>query len=305
MVALARRSVARLLAVDGRARAWALPQSLPRAVLPGWSPARHGSGSCSEPAGPSGLHGGQGKYSKASAAAYAGIDLSEGTFWLMYRHAEAAIGKWLPAPPSEARALDWGCGSGKSARWLRSALSLAEVHGADVDPQMLEQARAADPLGEYAIAAGGCCPFPPGRYDLVLSMCVLIEISSLDAMRAYAREAFRMLRSGGIAVAVSATEESRDPANKFLSFRYLPSDPADPRNQRLRSGDRVLCRNNCGLVMQDFFWTLDDIQTAFEAAGFLTLGVTRTTGAADDPFEWGAELRVASDYVVVFKKPEQ
>jgi len=259
----------------------------------------------SRPGGaPPALRGGQGAYTKAAAAAYSEIGLEEGTFWLMYRHTEAAIRRWLPAAPHEARALDWGCGAGKSARWLRSTLGLAEVHGADVDAQMLDRARTTDPVGEYALAPGGCCPFAPGRYDIVLSMCVLIEIPTLEAMQAYAREAHRMLRGGGIVVAVSATEESHDPANEFLSFRYLPSSASDPHNKCLRSGDRVTCENRCGLHMEDFFWTRVDMVTAFESAGFLTAEVTPTLGAADDPFEWRAELRVASDYVMVFQKPE-
>merc|ERR1712032_77731 len=150
-----------------------------------------------------------------------------------------------------------------------------------------------------ALAEGGRCPFMSGTFDLVLSMCVLIEIPSLEAMSAYAHEACRMARPGGIVVAVSATEESHDPANNFLSFRYLASNPADPRNHQLQSGDRVQCQNACGLVMEDFFWSRDDIQAVFEKAGLRTLSVTRTLGLTTDRFTWRAELQVASDYVFV------
>lgn len=295
-----------------RGALWRMPERLPpSAPAPGLPVAQHLPraalrGLCSDagPGAPVPQRGGRGSYSEASAAAYAGIDLSEGNFWLMYRHAGEAIRRWLAAPPTAARALDWGCGAGKSSRWLRTTVGIAEVHGADVNGHMLEQARHADSDGVYALAERGRSPFAGGAYDLVLSMCVLIEIPTRDAMSAYAGEAFRMLRGGGIAVAVSATEESHDPANEFLSFRYLPVDPADPHNRQLRSGDRVVCRNNCGLCMEDFFWARQDIVAAFEAAGFQTLEVVRTLGAAGEPFEWRDELRVATDYVFTFRKPE-
>jgi len=247
--------------------------------------------------------GGQGNYGDAAADAYAKIDLREGTFWLIYRHTKEAIIKSLGRDPIEARALDWGCGAGKSTRWLRDVLRFADVSAADISERMLERARKRDDSSNYALAEVGRCPFMAGAFDLVLSMCVLIEIPSLEAMSAYAHEACRMARDGGIVVAVSATEESHDPANDFLSFRYLASNPADPHNHSLQSGDRVQCQNVGGLVMEDFYWSRNDIQSVFEGTGLRTLSVTRTLGSRTDPFAWRAELQVASDYVFVFQKP--
>lgn len=249
-------------------------------------------------------HGGQGAYSEESAALYSGIDFSEGNFWLIYHHAELAIRKWLtPSGLASARALDWGCGAGRSTRWLRTQLGIQEVHGADVCKEMLVQARAVDQGGTYVHADAGQCPFADESYDLVLSMVVVIELSTRAALHAYAAEAYRLLRPGGYVVAVSATEESHDPANEFLSFRYIIMDPADPHNCRLKSGDKVVNRNNCGLCMDDYYWTRDDIVDSFQTHGFLLSEMCKTLGVENSPFEWRDEMRVATDYVFVFQKP--
>jgi SAM-dependent methyltransferase len=245
--------------------------------------------------------GGTGQYTEGSAAKYAAIGLDEGNFWLIHHHAEAALRKWLGAELEAARAVDWGCGAGRSCQWLRG-LGLREVHGADVCREMLEQARINDPGGRYELAERGRCPFESESYDLVLSMVVLIEMPTADQMRAYAAEAYRMLRPGGIVVATSATEESHDPSNKFVSFRYFASAEADPHNKQLRSGDRVVCRNNSGLCMEDYYWSRPDIVSTFALVGFRECEVSRTLGSPADPFEWQDEMRVATDYVFVFRK---
>merc|ERR1712218_704239 len=123
-----------------------------------------------------------------------------------------------------------------------------------------------------------------------------------EHMKQYAAEAYRLLRPGGFVVATSATEESHDPANNFVSFRYLPSNESDPHNHGLRSGDRVVCRNNNGLCMEDYFWSRGDIVSSFQAAGFHEKEVTKTLGNSGDPFDWLDECHVATDYVFVFQK---
>merc|ERR1712172_351663 len=209
------------------------------------------------------------------------IGLDEGNFWLIHHHAEAAVRKCLGSQLPAAHAVDLGCGAGRSCLWLRS-LGLQEVHGVDTSQEMLRQALQRNPHGVFALSQEGCCPFESGVYDLVLSMVVLPEISTLDHMKQYAAEAYRLLRPGGFIVATSATEESHDPANNFVSFRYLPSNESDPHNRGLHSGDRVVCRNNNGLCLEDYFWSRDDIVSSFQTAGFQEREVTKTFGNSKD-----------------------
>ena len=65
-------------------------------------------------------------------------------------------------------ALDFGCGTGRSTRFLRN-LGLSVV-GADISQAMLEQARALDPSGEYHLIRDNIAgEFAPGSFDIILA----------------------------------------------------------------------------------------------------------------------------------------
>jgi len=249
---------------------------------------------------------GHGKYTDLAANRFAEeVTLNEGSIWLIYKHAELAVRKWVN-PKRSTCALDWGCGAAKSTLWLKSVGVFDRVDGADVNKSMIKESTSRDPTGHYIFALNGKLPSSNAlKYDLVLSISVVVEIPTQASMRAYASEAFRILRPGGLALVTAATDESRDPANDYVSFSYLPTNPdTDPHNQHLKPGDPVLVQNRQGLVMKDFAWSRLEYENAFTSSGFKVLEVTRTLGDLSDPFEWKDELRVPSDYVFVFEKPE-
>jgi hypothetical protein len=43
----------------------------------------------------------------------------------------------------------------------------------------------------------------------------------------------------------------------------------------------------------DFFWTHEDYQRQFDAAGLALIGSHRPLGGADEPFPWQTELSVS------------
>jgi len=248
---------------------------------------------------------GKGKYTEREAIRFAQeVTLNEGSIWLIYKHAELAIRKWVTPAPS-IRALDWGCGAAKSTIWMKSLGVFDAVAGADLNESMINESRSRDPEGTYILAMDGKLPSDFAmNYDLLLSISVLVEIPTLASMRAYASEAFRVLRPGGLMVVTASTEESRDPANDYVSFSYLPTNvDTDPHNKNLKSGDPVVVQTSDGFAIEDFAWSRLDYENSFTSSGFKVLDVTRTWGDEADPFEWKAELLVPSDYVFVFQKP--
>jgi SAM-dependent methyltransferase len=77
----------------------------------------------------------------------------------------------LPAWREKRRAADLGCGTGRTAAWLRER-GVAAIDGVDLSPEMLARARdrgAHDRLVEADVAATG---LEPGAYDLVISSLV-------------------------------------------------------------------------------------------------------------------------------------
>ena len=83
------------------------------------------------------------------ARAYATLEFP-GTYYLAFRDLPALIQR----NNRGSRALDFGCGTGRSTRFLRN-LGL-NVTGADVSQAMLDQARMLDPSGEPPDSCQSC-----------------------------------------------------------------------------------------------------------------------------------------------------
>ena len=97
------------------------------------------------------------------ARAYATLQFP-GTYYLAFRDLPSLIRRYNHGSP----ALDFGCGTGRSTRFLRN-LGLSVV-GADISQAMLEQARALDPSGEYHLIRDNIAnEFAPGSFDIILA----------------------------------------------------------------------------------------------------------------------------------------
>jgi 2-polyprenyl-3-methyl-5-hydroxy-6-metoxy-1,4-benzoquinol methylase len=95
------------------------------------------------------------------AASYAQLDFP-GTYWLAFRDLPHIIRRHVQG----TAALDFGCGAGRSARFLKR-LGFA-VTGIDVSQSMLELARKADPAGSYIrVDDGDYSPLDGARFDLI------------------------------------------------------------------------------------------------------------------------------------------
>jgi SAM-dependent methyltransferase len=104
----------------------------------------------------------------------------------------------VPAWDAVRRAADLGCGTGRTAAWLREH-GVAAIDGVDLTPEMLEAARARgahDRLLEGDVADTG---LPAAGYDLVIASLVDEHLPDLDPLY---REARRLAAPGGLFVLV-------------------------------------------------------------------------------------------------------
>ena len=125
------------------------------------------------------------------ARAYATLQFP-GTYYLAFRDLPSLIRRYNHG----SLALDFGCGTGRSTRFLRN-LGLSVV-GADISQAMLEQARALDPSGEYHFIRDNIAgEFAPGSFDIILAaftfdnMPTEAKADALSALRT-------LLASGGM-----------------------------------------------------------------------------------------------------------
>ena len=161
------------------------------------------------------------------ARAYADLEFP-GTYYLAFRDLPDLLRQHVRG----TRALDFGCGTGRSSRYLRS--QAFEVIGVDVSESMLDQARARDPQGDYRLVAGeGLAGLATGTFDLICAAFTFDNIPTDQKKTSALAELKRLLAPGGrLFVVVSS------PAiycHEWVSF----STRDFPANRTARDGDPV------------------------------------------------------------------
>jgi SAM-dependent methyltransferase len=125
------------------------------------------------------------------AASYAQLEFAN-TYYLAYRDIPEIIREHVRG----TRAVDFGCGTGRSTRFVRQ-LGF-EVTGVDIAPEMVAKARELDPGGDYRVANDDdLSEFQTGAYDLVLSAFTFDNIPGLETKVRLLRDLGRLLRHSG------------------------------------------------------------------------------------------------------------
>ena len=219
------------------------------------------------------------------ARAYATLQFP-GTYYLAFRDLPALIRRYNH---DARRALDFGCGTGRSTRFLRN-LEL-EVVGVDISQAMLAQARALDPAGDYYLVRRSLVgEFAPGSFDVILAAFTFDNIPT-DGAKADALSGLSTLLApdGSLLLVISS------PAlyvNEWASF----STRDFPENRRARDGDRV------HIVMldvpdrrpvEDVLCTDNHYRQLFESAGLALFDVQSPLATGKEATRWVCETIIA------------
>jgi len=113
----------------------------------------------------------------------------------------------VTTPIEHLETLDVGCGTGRTLRFLvEIGVPLANVHGVDLLPAKVAQARAMNPsLDVRTTDASSALPFPDDAFDLVTQLVVLSSVPEPRARAQLAREMVRVLRPGGWVISYDVT----------------------------------------------------------------------------------------------------
>lgn len=218
------------------------------------------------------------------ADAYATLEFP-GTYWLAFRDLPGLLG---PAA-NGARALDFGCGAGRSTRFLKELGFRAT--GVDISEPMLERARDRDPDGDYRrVPDGDLWSLEPDAYDVVLSAFTFDNVPGLDRKTAILRGLRRAMRPGGRMVNLVSAPDIY--LHEWLSF----STKAFPENRVARSGDVVrivMLDVDDARPVEDVLCMEADYLEAYAAAGLDVVDTMRPLGRASEPFAWVTETRVS------------
>lgn len=227
---------------------------------------------------------------RKTAARYAKLG-NTGTAYLAFKNLPALLKKYLHG----TEALDYGCGTGTGTAFLTS-MEL-DVIGVDIDEAMLTEARKNLPQTHFQQIKSAQIPYPDNAFDLVFSSFVLFEIATLPEMVNVLNEIYRVLKSGGIFIAITGTTD-------MYQHEWLSLDVNFPENKNLTSGAiaKVLLKDE-DFIVYDYYWTPTDYQTVIEQTPFVCRETLHPLGEKNDGYAWLAEKTHAPYVIYVLQKP--
>jgi len=227
------------------------------------------------------------------ADAYATLEFKN-TYYLAYRDLPEIIQQHVHGE----KALDFGCGTGRSTRFLRQ-LGFA-VTGVDIAEDMISKARKLDPAGDYRLIPGDdLTALPRGGYDLVLSAFTFDNISGSDNKIRIFRSLRELLRKGGKVVHIVSTPEIY--IHEWASF----STKDFPANRQCRSGDtvKIIVTDHADRrPVEDILWTDESYRDVFAATGLTAVQKYLPLATGNEPYPWVNETRVAPWAIYVLER---
>lgn len=226
------------------------------------------------------------------ADAYATLEFAN-TYYLAYRDLPAIISNHVTG----TRALDFGCGTGRSTRLLRK-LGF-DVSGVDISEDMLRMARAVDPSGDYRLVPGDdLIEFTPETFDLIVSLFTFDNIPGATKTRIFS-ELRKLLRPTGIIVSVVSSPGIY--TREWASFTTKDF----PKNATARSGDivRIIVKDHKdGRPVEDILCTDEAYQEVYKQAGLKTDYVFKPLAIGDEPYRWVNETKIPPWAIYVLKR---
>ena len=232
---------------------------------------------------------------RARAEAYAELEFP-GTYYLAFRDVPTILGEHIQG----RKAVDFGCGTGRSTRFLRR-LGF-DVTGVDISEPMLARARQRDPQGEYRLVSDGDVGgLAANSYDLVFSAFTFDNVPTMEKKVSLFRALRVLLGSHGRIVNLVSTPDIY--LNEWASF----STKDFPANRIARSGDKV-----CTVMLdvgdrrpvEDILWTDEDYHEVYKRAGLILLQVHRPLGKPTEAFSWVSETTIAPWVIYVLGPAE-
>jgi len=144
------------------------------------------------------------------AEAYAKLEFHN-TYYLAYRDLPEIIFEQVKG----RKAIDFGCGTGRSTRFLQK-LGF-DATGIDISEDMIKKAREIDPEGDYRLVKdGNFSQLKENTFDLVLSAFTFDNIPTMEKKVKIFIEIGRLLKSEGKIINLVSSPEIY--VNEWASF---------------------------------------------------------------------------------------
>lgn len=229
----------------------------------------------------------------ARAEAYAGLEFAN-TYYLAYRDLPAILREHVKG----TRALDFGCGTGRSTRFIRQ-LGF-DTAGVDIASEMIAKARDLDPSGDYRLVKGADLgAFEQGAYDLVLSAFTFDNIPGFEAKVGLFRGVGALLKTSSKLISIVSSPEIY--LHEWASF----STKDYPENRQARSGDtvRIITTDFADRrPAEDILWTDESYREVYSRADLKLVATYQPLAKGDEPYRWVNETKIAPWVIYVLAR---
>lgn len=231
------------------------------------------------------------------AASYARLAFA-GTYYLAFRDLPEIIERQRLAG---RRALDFGCGAGRSTRFLTGYGFT--VTGVDISGQMIAEARRLDPSGDYRLVGEADLDVLAGaRFNLILSAFTFDNVPTSRLKISISRQLAQRLEPGGRIVHVVSSPAMY--THEWVSF----STSRFPDNRTARTGDvvrTVITDTDDPRPVDDVLCPDEEYRRIFRAARLVPTATYHPLGRPGDPSSWVSENRVAPWTIYVLAREER
>jgi len=227
------------------------------------------------------------------AEAYAKLEFP-GTYYLAYRDLPEIIFEHVKG----RKALDFGCGTGRSTRFLQK-IGFDAV-GVDIAEDMIKKAREIDPNGDYRlIEDGDLTQFKNNAYELALSVFTFDNIPTMEKKVKIFCQMRSLLNSEGRIVNLVSSPEIY--THEWASF----STEDFPENKYATCGDKVkiiVTDLEDKSPVEDIIWPDEDYQEVYRRAGLESVKTYKPLAKESEPYKWINETKISPWVVYVLKK---
>ncbi len=218
------------------------------------------------------------------ADAYAQLGFGN-TYYLAFRDLPALMHEYVRG----TRALDFGCGTGRSARFLKRLGY--DTTGVDVAPEMIAKARALDPGGDYRLSdSESLKEFADDTFDLILAAFPFDNIAGFDRKTRIFTALRRVQAPAGRIINIVSRPEIY--TNEWASFTTRDF----PENRTAQTGDLVRIittdfgdRRPC----EDILWPDEAYRSVYAASGLAVIDMCLPLATGDEPYRWVSETAIA------------
>lgn len=218
------------------------------------------------------------------ANSYAKLEFP-GTYYLAYRDIPSIVHKNV----SGKRALDFGCGTGRSTRFLKD-LGF-NVIGVDISSSMISYAESMDPAGDYRlIPDGDLTEIADDKFDLILAAFTFDNIPNADHKLLLFQSLRAKLKSTGRLINLVSSPDIY--VNEWASFTTKDF----PENRSASDGGKVkivMTDVEDDRPVEDILCTDERYRRIFGEAQLQLIDTHRPLGRVDEPFEWKSETHIS------------